>query len=279
MHRNPTLVLLLLAALGALAWLPACGDDDAATDGGADGDTDTDSDTDADADAGPDGGATADNSFACWDGVTLGEGGSSTFLAGVNGGFDIASHTWQNDADAPTYVVSVESWGGTYAGPSEPGTYEITATETNYVDCGLCIIAYEVGADGSATAMYMPKAGSGSVTIDSIALGAAGVGTVFAGSMDLELQAVTDTQTGAVDATGCAGPINYSWSGTAAEIIDGIPADVGEPIDNATFTGYADADMSGLIDTDEQTDVEFGFDSIFADTGKKTLIVVMGQES
>ena len=278
MHRNPTLVLLLLAALGALAWLPACGDDDAATDGGADGDTDTDTDTDADADAdaGSDAGEdVADDSFSCWDGVALGEEGFTSYLAfDDTDGNGITEMSWVDDQKAPSYAVYVESWQS-YGGPTGPGTYEITATETNYTDCGLCVRLLEV-ENGTATHEYMPVAGSGYIQIDSLTIGTAGFGTVFSGSYDLDLQEVALSDQSTPVEGGCAGGSKFAWSG---KLYDGVAADVGSPLDDATFTGFADADGSNTIDTDEQVDVDFSYASIFADTGKKTLIVVEGAES
>jgi hypothetical protein len=274
MKRIPTRFLWPLIAAAAFAGLPACGDDDGAdADAGADGDADTDADSDTDTT--PDGGEVADDSFACWDGVALGEDGASAFTASNDtDGFGITQMQWVDDADAPAYGLYVESWES-FGGPTGPGTYPITAAETNYTDCGMCVRLFEI-TDGTASKEYMPVEGSGFVTIDSLTIGAAGVGTVFAGSFDLQLQEVDVADQGTPVAEGCSGGAKMAWSG---EVVDGLPVDVGEPIDNPTFTGFADADMSNLIDTDEEVDVEFSFDSIYADTGKKTLIVVMGAES
>jgi hypothetical protein len=267
--------LLMGAALAASPL--ACGDDEG---GGGDGGTDSGSDTDTDADASTDTDTDTDSdadlggTFECWEGVALGEGGTSIYQAGMNSGVDIAQHIWQ-DAPDPTYQLYVDSWGGSYGGPSEPGTYPIEAKDTNWSECGLCIRLFE-WSGGSITRAYMPVEGSGSVTIDSIALGADGVGTVFAGSYDLELREVSTTNLTTPVSGGCVGPSQYAWSGEMERIPE-IPA-VGQPIEDLTITGFADADLSNLIDTAEQTDVEFGFTSIFADTGKKSLVVLLGRE-
>jgi hypothetical protein len=270
---------LFLLIVAIAVWSAACGDDDAAdTDSGTDASTDTDTDTgtgtDAGVDAGTDAGSDNDSVFTCWDGVVLGEGGSvSDFALTDTDGSGITEHVWMDDAAAPAYALSVESWEG-YGGPTTPGTYEITATETNYASCGLCVRLSEV-TDGTTTKAYMPVEGSGYVTLDSLTIGVDGIGTVFAGSYDLELQEVSDTDWATPVTDGCTGGSKYAWSG---KIFDGVPADVGEPLENASFMGFADANLSNTIDEAEQADVEFSFDSIYAATGKKTLVVMMGRE-
>jgi hypothetical protein len=277
--------MLLAAALAALPL--ACGDDDGGgttdtdtdsdtdTDTDSDTDTDTDSDTDTDTDTDTDADTDLGGSFECWDGVALGEGGVSIYQAGMNSGVDIAQHIWQDDAEAPAYMLYVDSWGGSYGGPTEPGTYEIEAKDTNWSQCGMCIRLFEISG-GSVAHAYMPVEGSGTVTIDSIELGADGVGTVFAGSFDLELREVSASDLSTPVTGGCAGPSQYAWNGEMQSIPE-IPA-VGQPIEDRTFVGFADADQSNLIDDGEQTDVEFSFSSIFEDTGKNSLVVLLGRE-
>ena len=195
-HYLQRMLLLLLGA--ALAASPlACGDDDgggggdsdsdtdADTDADTDTDVDTDADTDSDTDSDTDTGAN-DDSFLCWDGVTLGEGGLSQYIAGQNSGVDIAQHIWQDDEAAPSYVLYVDSWGGTYGGPTEPGTYEITSKETNFAECGMCIRLFEVSG-GSFSKAYMPVAGSGYVELTEVTLGAAGDGGLFSGRFNPDL--------------------------------------------------------------------------------------------
>ena len=280
-HDLKRILWLLFGA--ALAASPlACGDDgggggDAGTDSGADTDTDADAstDTDTDTDTETDSDADLGGTFECWEGVALGEGGTSIYQAGMNSGVDIAQHIWLDDAEAPTYQLYVDSWGGSWGGPTEPGTYEITATEESWSTCGLCVRLFEV-TDGATTAGYMPVAGSGYVEITDIALGAGGVGEVFAGTFDLDLQELNPADMATPVSGGCSGAATYAWSG-AMERIPEIPA-VGQPIEDLTITGFADADLSNLIDVGEQTDVEFSFTSIFADTGKKSLVVLLGRE-
>jgi len=202
MYKAACFLVFLLAAAAPLA---ACSSDDDDDDGsGGDGDTDGDGDGDTDGDADFD---------DCVTGVQ--QGGSEVFYGSSDEG-GVIKYRWTSAAQDSALLIEIYS---SYGAPSAPGTYSIDAIEANYQTCGLCILVF---ADDGST-VYMPVAGSGSMTLTDYSLSNP-VGTTLSGGFTVEMQEVTINESTLVTtpvAGGCTGTLSATFDGTVVAFPEG----------------------------------------------------------
>jgi len=268
--RTP--MLWALALLVALPFVSGC--DSGSSGGGGDGsDTDVDSDTDADSDSDGDTDTDADSDSDtdgdCFDGSGFGEGGTTAFHADTTmSALDFAVHSWLAD-DAGIYFeifVNASRWDEYSSNPAfGTGDFTFEAIDEDEQTCVTCVKVYV--NDGGQVDVLMPAAG-GTFSFDAITPGTAGAYAQFAGSIDAELQGAD-----------CSQGLVYAWDGDGTKTYGSIPVQEQGYIQSFEFTGYADANLNHQLDLSEETDVEFDFSSIAADTGYKTLVVSVGNET
>lgn len=185
-------------------------DVDADIDADVDADVDADSDADSDSDSDPVPESATGPTSECVTGYPA--NGYQLTLGGTNSsGLHVLRYIWADQIEEGTAQLMIENWGE-YSGPTGPGTYPITATEADYADCGICLLMYDFS--GTEGIVYMPVAGSGSIVIDSMTVGDAGVGTTFSGSIDVDIQQVEiaeDLTTTVVDG-GCTGSLTHTFT-------------------------------------------------------------------
>jgi hypothetical protein len=99
-------------------------------------------------------------------------GGKAAGYAGFAGSSDGAYALWTDDWDEPTTNLRVETWDR-FGGPTGPGTYTFTPSDTNYANCAVCV--FSEGADG---AIYWPTPGD-TIEFTGLATGAGGIGTTL----------------------------------------------------------------------------------------------------
>jgi len=138
--------------------------------------------------ASDDAGATADGGGAC--SRTGFVSSASTTTYGLDD--ELQKSKWvfegQDGVAAPNNRVDVENWVA-FGGHDVPGTYAITAAETDYSTCGFCLVIHQDCTGTSTCAKTFMPTGQGAFT-----LGALGTtdGAHFAGSLEgVVMQEVT----------------------------------------------------------------------------------------
>ena len=127
-------------------------------------------------------------------------GGGSGAYAGFAGSSDGAYFAWKDAWEGSSINLRIETWDA-FGGITAPGTYTIKATDTNYVDCGVCVFS-ETADDGE----FWPKPGD-KLEFTSLTTGPSGVGETIAG-----------TFTGTLSNGDCSGDVKISFSATARDM-------------------------------------------------------------
>ena len=147
--------------------------------------------------------------FDCVEGVL--DGGFDGGYLDISDEGGMLVYAWGDSETEATQQLTVEIYE-MYDGPTQPGTYPITAAEADYALCGLCLVLW------TEEGIFMPVEGSGSITIDQMSL--AEIGQPFVGSFDVVLQEVEidaeDYTTTVVD-DGCSGQLGHEWNVTTED--------------------------------------------------------------
>jgi hypothetical protein len=92
-----------------------------------------------------------------------------------------------DSATAPGNILLIENWVA-YGAHNTAGTYNITATEASYLDCGFCVLLHKNCGETDCEKTFMPMAG-GTYTLTTLDKTEGGT---FAGTLTgVTLQEVT----------------------------------------------------------------------------------------
>ena len=127
-------------------------------------------------------------------------GGGVAAYAGFAGSSHGAYMIWKDAWEGSTMNLRVETWDA-FGGVTEPGTYTLTANDTNYADCAVCILSEH--EDGS---IYWPQPGD-TVEFTELITGDDGVGEIIEG-----------TFRGTLSNGECSAAVEISFRGVARDM-------------------------------------------------------------
>jgi len=123
-------------------------------------------------------------------------GGGVAIYSGFAGSSDGVYLVWKDSWNDASVNFRVETWDA-FGGISSPGTYTIKQSDTNYLDCAVCIFA----ETGAGNVWLTPGS---SITFTSLKTGDKGIGERVEGKIN-----------GFVESEFCSGSISVSFSGIA----------------------------------------------------------------
>ena len=129
----------------------------------------------------------------------LTDGGAGAY-AGFAGSSDGAYFVWRDNWDDAFLTLRMETWDA-FGGITEPGTYTLTESDTNYADCAVCIFAEYAGVGE-----LWPQAGD-TITYTALATGAGGVDQQMVGTFE-----------GTLSDGLCSAAVKISFNATARDI-------------------------------------------------------------